>query len=135
MTIREIFETSEVIAAVGLSSKSDRASNRVCEFLQQHGYRIVPVNPGETEVLGEKAYPDLDSVPEPVDVVQIFRAPVHAPKIVEAAIRKGAKVVWMQDGAGNLEAAERAEESGLTAVVDDCMMRQYVRLDTERPVR
>jgi len=135
MTIREILVNTKTIAAVGLSSKPERASNGVCRFLQSRGYRVIPVNPGESEVLGEQAYPDLDSVPESVDLVLIFRKPGFAPEIVEAAIRIGAKVVWMQDGAGNEDAAERARAAGLTVVVNDCMMRQYARLDAEESIQ
>ena len=133
--LRKIFETSRVIAAVGASSNPDRPSNGVCAFLKSNGYRIIPVNPNETEVLGEKAYPDLPSVPEKIDVVQIFRKPEFVPALVEDAIRIGARVVWMQDGAGNPEAARRAEAAGLIAVVDDCMLRQHRRLDRLKPMQ
>jgi predicted CoA-binding protein len=126
--IKKILEEAKVIASVGLSSKLERPSHGVCAYLQKHGYRIIPVNPGESEVLGEKSYPDLASVPVGVDLVQIFRNPDAVPAIVEDAIKIGAKVVWMQDGAGNPEAAKRAEEAGLVAVVDDCMLRQHRRL-------
>ena len=102
--------------------------------MKGHGYKIIPVNPNETEVLGEKAYPDLQSVPEKIDIVQIFRKPDAVPEIVEDAIKIGAKVVWMQDGAGNDEAAERAEEAGMTVVVNDCMLRQYGDLSREKPI-
>jgi len=132
--IRKIFEDTKVIAAVGLSSKPDRPSYGVCAFLKLKGYRIIPVNPNEQQVLGETSYPDLASVPEKVDVVQIFRSPEAVPPIVEDAIKIGAKIVWMQDGAGNPDAAKRAEEAGLVAVVDDCMLRQYRRLDAEMPI-
>jgi len=132
--IRKIFEDTKVIAAVGLSSKPDRPSYGVCAFLKLKGYRIIPVNPNEQQVLGETSYPDLTSVPEKVDVVQIFRSPEAVPPIVEDAIKIGAKVVWMQDGAGNPDAAKRAEEAGLVAVVNDCMLRQYRRLDAELPI-
>ncbi len=127
-TIRRILTEYKVVASVGLSSKPDRPSFGVCSYLKAHGYRIIPVNPNEQEVLGEKSYPDLDSVPDQIEVVQIFRKPEAVPEIVEAAIRRGAKVVWMQDGAGNPEAARRAEEAGLLAVVDDCMMRRHRQL-------
>ncbi len=127
-TIKRILTEYKVIASVGLSSKPERPSFGVCSYLKAHGYRIIPVNPNEQEVLGEKSYPDLDSVPDQIEVVQIFRKPEAVPEIVEAAIRRGAKVVWMQDGAGNPEAARRAEEAGLLAVVDDCMMRRHRRL-------
>lgn len=126
--LKAILDQAKVIAAVGLSSKPSRPSYGVCRFLQSKGYRVIPVNPNETEVLGEKAYPDLKSVPERIDLVQIFRNPEAVPAIVEDAIAVGAKVVWMQDGSGNHEAAERGVAAGLKAVVDDCMMRQYRRL-------
>ncbi|HSD11991.1 MAG TPA: CoA-binding protein [Patescibacteria group bacterium] len=132
--IRKILEETKVIASVGLSSKPDRPSYGVCAFLKLKGYRIIPVNPNEEQVLGEKSYPDLLSIPEKVDVVQIFRKPEAVPAIVEDAVRIGAKVVWMQDGAGNPDAAKRAEEAGLVAVVDDCMLREYRRLDGEMPI-
>jgi len=121
----------KVIVSVGLSSNPARPSFGVCAYLKEHGYRIIPVNPNEKEVLGEKAYPDLDAVPDKIEVVQIFRRPEAVPEVVEAAIRRGAKVVWMQDGAGNPEAARRAEAAGLTAVVNDCMMRRHRQLGLE----
>lgn len=126
--LKEIYDKYRTIASVGLSSKADRPSCGVATFLRSKGFRVIPVNPNETEVLGEKAYPDLASVPDKIDIVQIFRRPEYVPEIVEAAIKKGAKVVWMQDGAGNPEAAKKAEEAGLIAVVDDCMYREYIRL-------
>jgi len=129
--LKKLFEETKVIASVGLSNNPLRAGIRVCAYLQKQGYRIIPVNPNETSVLGEKAYPDLRSVPEKVDVVQIFRNPDAVPPIVEDAIAIGAKAVWMQDGAGNPEAAKRAEEAGLVAVVDDCMLREHGRLKQE----
>ena len=127
-SLREILKQTKVIAAVGLSSNPLRPSHGVCAYLKAHGYRIIPVNPNETEVLSEKAYPDLLSVPEKIDLVQIFRTPEAVPAIVEDAIRIGAKTVWMQDGAGNPDAAGRAVEAGLSVVVDDCMLRQHARL-------
>lgn len=132
--LRDIFEATKTIASVGLSSKPDRPSYGVCAFLKLKGYRIIPVNPNETQVFGETSYPDLASITDKVDVVQIFRNPEAVPAIVEDAIKIGAKVVWMQDGAGNEDAAERAREAGLTAVVDDCMLRQYRRLDDDTPI-
>lgn len=127
-TLKKIFETTKTIASVGLSNTPGRASLGVCRYLQEAGYRIIPVNPNETEVLGEKSYPDLKSVPEKIDLVQIFRNPDAVPPIVEDAIAIGAKTVWMQDGAGNPEAAARAEDAGLVAVVDECMLREHARL-------
>src|SRR5438309_5667714 len=96
--IDEILRASHTIAVVGLSSKRFRPSYGVAEYMKRSGYRIIPVNPLETEVLGEKCYPDLDSIPEPVDIVDIFRRSECVPEIVEAAIRIGAKAVWMQEG-------------------------------------
>src|SRR5579883_706455 len=93
----EILYSYRTIAVVGLSGKRYRPSYGVAEYMQKAGYRIIPVNPNETQVLGEKSYPDLDSIPEPVDLVDIFRRSEHVPAIVEAAIRKGAKVIWMQE--------------------------------------
>ena len=126
--MKGILEKYRTVVSVGLSSNADRPSFGVCAYLQKHGYRIIPVNPNETEVLGEKSYPDLASVPDPVELVQIFRRPEAVPPIVDEAVRRGAKVVWMQDGAGNDQAADKARASGLVAVVDDCMMRQHSRL-------
>ena len=126
--LKKLLEETQTIASVGLSSNPARPSWRVCKYLQAHGYRIIPVNPNETEVLGEKAYPDLKSVPHKIDLVQIFRNPDAVPPIVEDAIAIGAKAVWMQDGAGNPDAAKRAEEAGLAAVVDDCMFRVHARV-------
>ncbi|HTK60080.1 MAG TPA: CoA-binding protein [Candidatus Baltobacteraceae bacterium] len=128
LELKKLLTETKTIASVGLSSNPARASLRVCAYLQKQGYRIIPVNPNETEVLGEQAYPDLKSVPVKVDLVQIFRRPDAVPPIVEDAIAIGAKAVWMQDGAGNPEAAKRAEEAGLIAVTDDCMMRVHARV-------
>jgi predicted CoA-binding protein len=96
--------------------------------MQRSGYRIIPVNPEESEVLGEKSYPDLDSVPEAIDIVDIFRRSEFVPEIVEAAIRKGAKVVWMQEGVIHEEAARRAAEAGLDVVMDRCILKDHRRL-------
>ena len=131
MTTKEILETFRKIAVVGLSSNTWRASHGVSRFMQKMGYEITPVNPNEREVLGQKAYATLDDVPGPLEIVNIFRRSEFVPEVVDAAIRRGAKVVWMQDGAGNPEAARRAEEAGLVAVIDDCMMRQYGRLHVQ----
>jgi predicted CoA-binding protein len=124
----EILQSARTVAVVGLSGKRYRPSYGVAEYLKREGYRVIPVNPGETEVLGEKSYPDLDSVPGEIDVVDIFRRPEFVPEIVEAAIRKGAKVVWMQEGVVHEEAAERAREAGLTVVMDRCILKDHRRL-------
>ena len=119
--VQRILETTKTIGVVGLSDKPDRDSYQVAAYLQRQGYRIIPVNPRMTEVLGEKAYPSLRDIPAPVDVVQIFRRSEDVPPIVEDAIAAGAKVVWMQSGIVNEEAAARAEAAGLKVVMDACM--------------
>jgi predicted CoA-binding protein len=126
--ISELLHTSRTIAVVGLSGKRYRPSYGVAEYLQRAGYRIIPVNPLETEVLGERAYPDLDSIPEPVDIVDIFRRSEFVPEIVDAAIRKGAKVIWMQEDVIHEEAAARAEAAGLAVVMDRCILKDHRRL-------
>lgn len=126
--VSEILHTSRTIAVVGLSGKRYRPSYGVAEYLKRAGYRIIPVNPMEKEVLGERAYPDLDSVPEPIDLVDIFRRSEHVPEIVEAAIRVGAKAVWMQEGVIHEAAAARAEAAGLAVVMDRCILKDHRRL-------
>jgi uncharacterized protein len=126
--VAEILKQSRTIAVVGLSSKRFRPSYGVAEYMQRAGYRIVPVNPEEREVLGEKCYADLDSVPEAIDIVDIFRRSEFVPEIVEAAIRKGAKAVWMQEGVIHEEAARRAAEAGLEVVMDRCILKDHRRL-------
>jgi uncharacterized protein len=127
-SISEILHSARTIAVVGLSNKRFRPSYGVSEYLIRAGYRIIPVNPLEAEVLGEKSYPDLDSVPVPVDVVDIFRRSEFVPEIVEAAIRKGAKTIWMQEGVVHEQAARRAEAAGLTVVMDHCILKEHRRL-------
>lgn len=122
MSVEEdILNNSKVVAVVGLSSKPDRPSYRVSSYLKRHGYRVIPVNPAEKEVLGEVSYPDLLSVPEKPDVVTIFRRSEDVPPIVEQAIRIGANAVWMQEGIVNEGAAELARKAGLAVVMDKCM--------------
>jgi hypothetical protein len=123
-----ILQTARTIAVVGLSPKRYRPSYGVAEYMQRSGYRIIPVNPLETEILGEKCYPDLDSVPVAIDIVDIFRRPEHVPAIVEAAIRKGAKAVWMQEGVIHEEAAKKAVDAGLAVVMDRCILKDHRRL-------
>ena len=127
-SISEILHSARTIAVVGLSNKRFRPSYGVSEYLKRVGYRIIPVNPLEAEVLGEKSYPDLDSVPMPVDVVDIFRRSEFVPEIVEAAIRNGAKAIWMQEGVIHEQAARRAEAAGLTVVMDHCILKEHRRL-------
>lgn len=126
--IKEILKRAKNVAVVGLSDKPGRDSHRVVAYLKARGYKIFPVNPTIEEVLGEKSYPRLEDIPEPIDVVDIFRAPEHVPPIVESAIAIGAKVVWMKLGAVDEEAAEKARASGLTVVMDRCMMQEHRRL-------
>jgi hypothetical protein len=126
--IAEILQSARVIAVVGLSSKRYRPSYGVTEYMQSAGYRIIPVNPQETEVLGEKCYPDLDAVPEAIDIVDIFRRSEYVPEIVEAAIRKGAKAIWMQEDVVHEDAARRAAEAGLDVVMDRCILKEHRRL-------
>ena len=125
--IREVLEQGKTLAVVGLSSKPMRPSYGVSEYMQRHGYRIIPVNPHEESVLGEKGYASLDAVTEPFDVVVIFRRPEFVPEVVEAAIRKSAKVVWMQEGVVHEEAAERARAAGLKVVMDRCILKEHAK--------
>jgi predicted CoA-binding protein len=126
--ISEILRTCRTIAVVGLSGKRFRPSYGVAEYMQRAGYRIIPVNPQEAEVLGEKCYPTLEAIPEPVDLVDIFRRSEFVPEIVESAIRIGAKAVWMQEGVQHAEAAARAEAAGLAVVMDRCILKDHRHL-------
>jgi len=125
--IREILHTARTIAIVGLSSNPLRPSNYVGFYLQRHGYRVIPVNPNEREALGEKAYPSLADVPEPIDVVDVFRASQFVPEIAEQAVAVGAKALWLQFGVINLAGAKIAEDAGLKVVVDRCMKVEHAR--------
>jgi predicted CoA-binding protein len=124
----EILNSSRVIAIVGLSLRPTRPSCKVASYLKKKGYKIVPVNPEVKEMLGEPSYPDLSSIPEPVDVVDIFRRSEEVPAIVEEAIKIGAKAVWMQEGVVNEEAASRAKEAGLLVVMNKCMRKEHLKL-------
>jgi uncharacterized protein len=128
--LSDILQQSHTIAVIGLSGKRFRPSYGVAEYMQRAGYRIIPVNPREPQVLGETSYPDLDSVPDPIDIVDIFRRSEFVPEIVEAAIRKGAKVIWMQEGVIHEDAARRAMSAGLTVVMDRCILKDHRRLAT-----
>ncbi len=125
--ISEILKTTHTIAVVGLSARGHRPSYGVARYLQSAGYRIIPVNPTETEVLGEKAYARLEDIPEPVDLVDIFRRSEFVPEIVESAIRIGARGVWMQEGVIHTEAAERARAAGLCVVMDTCILKEHIK--------
>lgn len=126
--IRQLLETSKTIAVVGLSDKPDRDSYRVAEYLQRAGYRIIPVNPTVDAVLGEKSYATVSDIPEPVDIVDVFRRPDAVGPVVEDAINAGARAVWMQLGVINEEAARAAEAAGLQVVMDRCMKIEHARL-------
>jgi hypothetical protein len=124
----EILNSSRVVAVAGLSPKPDRPSYGVASYLKENSYKIIPVNPNAREVLGEVCYPDLISIPEPVDVVDIFRRSEEVVSIVEEAIKIGAKAVWMQEGVINEEAAALAERAGLLVVMDKCMLKEHQKL-------
>src|SRR5580700_6899067 len=126
--IPEILKSSRTIAVVGLSGNPMRVSNGVSAYMQRSGYRIIPVNPQETEVLGEKSYARLEDVPEKVDIVNVFRRPEYTPEIVESAIKVGAKTVWMQEGVVNEDAASRAREAGLEVVMDKCILKEHRKM-------
>lgn len=123
--IERILKGCHTIAVVGLSSDPTRAGYYVPAYLQQHGYRVIPVNPGLEQALGEKAYPDLPSVPEPVDLVLIFRRSEAVPPFIDQAIDIGARAAWMQLGIINAEAAEKARQAGLDVVMNDCIMVEH----------
>ena len=126
--MREILLSTKTVASVGLSSNPAKVSFGVGEYLRSQGYRVIPVNPTADEILGEKSYPDLESIPEKIDVVQVFRRPEDVPPVVESAIKIGAKVVWMQEGVVNEEAARTARAAGLQVVMDACMRATHQRL-------
>lgn len=123
--ITEILKTSRTIAVVGLSPKADRASHEVAAYLQRHGYRIIPVHPQATEILGEKVYARLEDIPEAVDIVDVFRKPDDTPPVAESAVRIGAKVLWLQLGIANEVAASIALAGGLKVVQDRCIKIEH----------
>ena len=125
--IKDILTRYRTVAVVGLSPDSGKPSHEVALYLQRAGYRIIPVNPAVAEVFGEKSYPTLADVPEEVEIVDVFRRSEFVPEIVEQAIAKGAKVVWMQEGVVHEEAARRAREAGLQVVMDRCMLKEHVK--------
>ncbi|MBI3208825.1 MAG: CoA-binding protein [Candidatus Solibacter usitatus] len=128
MSIAELLRGSKTIAVVGLSSNPFRPSYGVSEYMQERGYRIIPVNPAETEVLGEKSYATLDEVPEKVDIVNVFRRSELVPEIVDDAIRIGARSVWMQEGVVHEDAAAKARAAGLFVVMDLCILKEHAAL-------
>ena len=126
-TIKSILDECRTIAVVGLSSNSGRPSHGVAGYMQRVGYRVVPVNPNETEVLGEKAYASLAEVPDKVDLVDIFRRSDEAGQAVDEAIAIGAKAVWLQEGVIDNAAAQRAVDAGLLVVMDRCWLKDHMR--------
>jgi uncharacterized protein len=126
-TIRRILEECRTIAVVGLSSDTSRASYGVSRYMRGQGYRVIAVNPNETEVFGEKAYPDLAAVPETIDLVDVFRRSDEAGKAVDEAIAIGVKAVWLQEGVIDREAAQRALDAGLLVVMDRCWLKEHIR--------
>jgi predicted CoA-binding protein len=133
--LREILDHTRTIAVVGLSSNPMRDSHGVAQFLQVRGYRIVPVNPKETEVLGEKAYPTLLDIPERVDMVNVFRRPSATPEVAERAVSVGAPVLWLQLGIESAEARRIAEDAGLTVIMDLCIRTVVARFELEDATR
>ena len=127
-TEKEILTSCHVVAIVGLSVDKMKPSNHVAQYLKSAGYKIIPVNPTETQILGEVCYPDLTSIPEPIDVVDIFRRSEEVMPIVEEAIKVEAKAVWMQEGIVNESAAAKARKAGLKVVMNRCMLKEHVRL-------
>ena len=125
--IPELLRKSRVIAVVGLSSKRARPSYSVSEYMQKQGYRIIPVNPNESEVLGEKSYARLEDIPEHVDIVDIFRRSEKVAPVVESAIRIGASAVWMQEGVVDQVAGRKAKAAGLDVVIDRCILKEHSR--------
>ena len=126
--IKALLKSVKTIAVVGFSPKPVRASHGVARQMQRFGFHIIPVRPGISEGLGEKAYADLASVPERIDIVDVFRSGKYVPELVSECLRLGIKNIWMQEGAENADAAERAEAAGMTVVMGRCIMRDYTRL-------
>lgn len=126
--LRRILTTIKTVASVGVSSSQEKQSYGIFQYLVDHGYVMYAVNPGVSEIQGRKAYPDLASIPDKIDVVQVFRKPEDVPPVVNQAIAIGAKVVWMQEGVINEEAARTAEAAGLEVVMDRCMRATHRRL-------
>lgn len=124
----ELLRQARTIAVVGLSNNPMRASLGVARFLQRNGYRVIPVNPNETEVLGERAYASVRDVPYEIDIVNVFRRPDRVPEVVEDALQKGTRCIWMQEGVINHAAARRAEAAGIPVVMDRCILKELARL-------
>ena len=132
--MKEILLSIKTIASVGLSSSDEKESYWIVSYLKKQGYRIIPVNPKAAEILGEKVYASLSDIPDQVDVVQVFRKSEDVPPVVDEAIKIGAKVVWMQEGIVNEEAAQKARAAGLQVVMDACMRATHRRLIGPKPM-
>jgi uncharacterized protein len=126
-TIQRILDECRTIAVVGLSSDPSRPSHGVAGYMRRQGYKVIPVNPNETEVFGEKSYPNLAAVQEKIDLVDVFRRSDEAGKAVDEAIAVGAKAVWLQEGVIDREAAQRAVDAGLLVVMDRCWLKEHLR--------
>ena len=126
--IKGILERSKKIAVVGLSPKQDRDSHGVAKYLMENGYEIVPVNPGQKEILGQKCYKTLEEIPYPVDVADLFLNPTRVPAVVDQAINKGVGIIWMQLGVIHNEAAQKAREAGVTVVMDRCIKQEHEKI-------
>ncbi len=125
--IKKILDECRTIAVVGLSSSSMRPSNGVAAYMKKQGYKIIPVNPNESMVLGEKSYMNLSAVEEKIELVNVFRRSAEAGKVVDEAIAAGAKAIWLQEGVIDLEAARRAEAAGLLVVMDRCWLKDFIK--------
>ncbi|MBL8821304.1 MAG: CoA-binding protein [Planctomycetia bacterium] len=125
---KQLLQNTRTIAVVGMSDKPHRASHHVAAYMKAQGYRIIPVNPTLTSVLGERCYPTLRDIPEPVDMVDVFRKSDAVPSIVDDAIAIGAKSVWMQEGVIHQDAADQASDAGLLVVMDRCILKEHERL-------
>jgi predicted CoA-binding protein len=128
LTLGRVLHETRTLAVVGLSADWFRPSNFAAKYMQEHGYRVIPVNPRYQEILGEKCYPDLRSIPEPVDMVDVFRKPADCLPIAEDAVAIGARFLWLQIGVINQEAQALAESAGLTVIMDRCVKIEYARL-------
>ncbi len=126
--IRTILSQAKTLAVIGLSPKEARPSNRVAKAMQGFGYKIIPVRPGVKQVLGEPAFRELADVDQQVDIVDVFRAPEHVMPIVDQAIEQGIKVLWLQEGVINLDAARKAQQHGITVIMDRCIYKDYQKL-------
>jgi uncharacterized protein len=133
--LKGILLSAKTIASVGLSSNPNKESYRIASYLKAQGYRVIPVNPTASEIMGETSYTDLQSVPEKIDIVQVFRKPEDVPPVVDDAIKAGAKVIWMQEGIVHEEAAEKARQAGLQVVMDTCMRVAHRTLIGTQPIK